>query len=467
MKDDAPRRSFRWQALFQRVSEALFVLDRRRRLLFVNHGFERLTGLGIDRARGLVCRAPRPVGPEGSAEELISHILTPPPEVLQGAFARSRRLYHDRTGRHDPPAPPAWWDVEFLPFRQGGDKEGHLIVGRVVPLPAGASPVALLVPERLVDLRQRTAARFSLDLVASGHPAMRRLEQQVRLASEVRTPLWLVGEAGTGKQTLARLVHARGPRREQAFCTLDCGRLPPASVAALLLGEASSPLRAGIGAIYLREPGRLPRDLQLRLCERLAVEEPDAPRLMAGSRSAPSELVRGGAVLDELAGLLSPLLLDVPPLRERPNDLPRLVESLLARLNEAGGKRVSGVSPAASEVLRGHDWPGNIAELFGVLRAARERAADERIDAGDLPTALRLPRGAPRPVTGPAADLPLPELLELVERRVITLALARARGNQSRAAELLGIHRPRLLRRMQALGLAGAEDQPASPEEAP
>ena len=457
MSDEPRRQAFRWQALLQRAGEAVFVLDRRRRLLFVNRAFEALTGLSAERARGLVCRRPRPTGAEAPAEDLVAHLLTPPPEVRAGQFARARRLFHDRTGRSDPPPAPVWWDVEFLPLRQAALEEGVLVLGRIVPPPALPSIPAVLLPERLVGLRQRVAGRYSFELLASQYPSMRRLERQVRLAIETRAVVLFVGEPGTGKETLARLVHCQGHDRERAFAALDCLRLPAQAVAAVLLSERSSPLLGGVGAVYLREPGRLPRDVQLRLAERLNGDTPGPPRFLAGSSVAPDELVRTGLLVEDLAVVLESFRIDVPPLRQRRDDLPLLVERLLVRL---GGQRQAGhLSPGAWEVLRNQAWPGNLAELFAVLADTLPRATGERIEAADLPAALRLAHRLEQEAS-PAAPsaLPLPQLLEQVERRLIELALRRARGNRSRAAELLGIHRARLLRRLEALGLAAPDE---------
>jgi transcriptional regulator with PAS, ATPase and Fis domain len=467
MSADAPR-PFRWQALLQRAGEAVFVLDRRRRLLFVNTAWEQLTGLSAEQAHGMICRRPRPAAAEGPVEDALAHVLTPPAEVMRGTFARARRIFVPRPVETltpgSSPLPPDRWDVEFLPLRLAGEGEGYLIVGRIIPLPADESQQPLPVPERLLDLRQRWASGFTFDLLSSTRPAMHRVLRQVRLACTVRAPVLLVGETGTGKETIARIIHYQGPERERSFAALDCWRLPSSLLAGLLF-TVSGAAGSGHGTLYLDEPSGLPRDLQLRLCEWITTsgEISGAPRLLAGC-AQPAEDVCTGRLLEELFSLLGPLTIAVPALRERADDLPGLVERMMTALNGQGERSVAGLTPAAWEVMRHHAWPGNLDELRQVVSDAQGRAAAERIDEGDLPAALRqAKRLEQNPLRNPSRPLPLEQTLEQVERRLIQLALQRARGNQSRAAELLGIYRGRLIRRMESLGMKAPESEKEEP----
>jgi transcriptional regulator with PAS, ATPase and Fis domain len=453
---DGPRRlaqHFRWQALFQHTADPVFLLDRRRQLLFVNRSWEALTGVPAAQAHVLACRRPRPAAPGDSWEDVLAHALTPPAEAAQGAPARVRRLLPGQAGSRQ------WWEVEFLPLRQEGRAGGFFLLGRVRVLGAeetGAVPL----PERLANLRQRVVGRLGLDAwAASGVPAVRRLAEQARLASQVAVPVLLVGEAGTGKQTLARVIHYHSPAREQAFAALDCRRLPPAALAAVLFGERGAG-RGPAGAVYLREPACLPRDLQLRLCDLLSAggDRTDGPRILAGCRTPPAEEVRAGRLLEDLACVLGTLVLEVPPLRERLADLPVLVEALLARANAEGEVKVTGLAPDAWEVVRAYPWPGNLRELYAALSTAQARAFDARLTAADLPAAVRqahrLAQTPGRPV---GKSLSLDQLLERAERRLIELALRRSRGHKTRAAQALGIWRQRLVRRMEALDIQDTE----------
>jgi len=423
---------FRWPALFQRSVDAVFVLNRRRQIQFVNRAWEALTGLAAREVHQRICRRQRDASP-GSCEA-VQHALAPPREVLEGKPARLRRLAVGADGR------PQYWDISFLPL--AGAKGIVGVLGRIRTVAIGQTTGQPVLPEKLVAVRERWTGWFGLEHLASEVPAVRRLAEQVRLASRVEVPVLLVGEPGAGKQWLARTIHVEGGRREQAFFALDC-RLPPPALAWALLGPPGLARREG-ATLYLQEPAALPRDLQGRLCEVTAEEQP-GPRFLAGMSADPAAEVRAGRLLEAMHCLLSPLTIAVPPLRERLPDLPVFAERLLARAASGHDRAVNGISGEAWELLRAYAWPGNLRELYAVLAAGCRRCQADRIEAGDLPWYLRpAPAAAER-------TLPLDALLENVERSLSNLALAMARGDESKAAELLAMWRPRLSRRMEAL----------------
>jgi transcriptional regulator with PAS, ATPase and Fis domain len=160
-------------------------------------------------------------------------------------------------------------------------------------------------------------------------------------------------------------------------------------------------------------------------------------------------------------------VITLPPLAERQADLPDLTERMLQRANGLDERRVVGLSPEAWEFMRAYRWPGNLRELYTVLVSARSHAvgrpvgAGERIEASDLPAYLRQAVNLER-TSGPAPTRPLPldQLLQEAEKRLIQLALRRSGGKYNRAAELLGIPRQRLWRRMKEFGLAEGEENP-------
>jgi transcriptional regulator with PAS, ATPase and Fis domain len=443
---------FRWPTLFQQCDDALFLLDRRRRVLFVNRAWETLAGVPLAKVRGLACRRLRPASPSDSWTDILAHALSPPPDVVAGRPTHSRRLLPSRVN-------PVSWDVEFFPL--GRDDSLLAVLGRVRPVAATAPVENSLsigptpLPEKLLALRERMARHFNFQLLDEHTPATRRLAAQVRLAASVTSPVLLVGPQGSGKRTLARLIHYSSTGRERALAVLDAGRLPPVALAAVLFGDRA------VGTVYLHEPARLPQEFQAKLAELLADADADRPlpRILAGCCGDPVEDVRGGRFLDDLFGALSALTIAIPPLSARHEELPHLVSSILNRLSEDGERIIRDLAPDAWDVVRAYSWPGNVRELVAVLASARDRTAGNLVTAADLPASMRAAtRLGPGPARTAERALSLEKLLEETERRLIALALRRAGGHKGRAAELLGIWRQRLVRRMEALGFASGKD---------
>ncbi|MCI0457252.1 MAG: sigma 54-interacting transcriptional regulator [Gemmataceae bacterium] len=448
----------RWQAFVERARDPLFLLNRRRALLFVNRAFEELTGFALARLRGQRCTRHREP-PPASVEALLT-TLAPPADARQGKPACVRRAVPRPNG------PPDWWEVTYLPFSGPRGRLG--LLGRIRAVPRPGPPTAQPLPAQLVALRDRATRWFAIERMPTDSPAQKRLVEQVRLAARIDVPVLLSGEPGTGKQWLARVIHRQGRAAERTFALVDCARLPHSTLAAILFGEPGLCWRAHVGTIYLREPARLPRELQARLCQFLAAPPPAGaahrPRILAGCTVPPLGAVRAGGLLEELYCALSAFSLQLPPLRERMDDLPWLARAMLERLSADGDRPAPEPSAEVWDCLSRHGWPGNLRELYGVLAGACLRAKGERIESAHLPFYLRHPAPSPYPlppggegrVRGPAGRLlPLQSLLERVERRLIELALKQAGHNMTRAADLLAIWRPQLYQRMKALGIEG------------
>jgi hypothetical protein len=438
-------KEFRWQALFRRAREPFFLLNRRRRILFVNRAWEELTGLSAAQARGLPC-VRRPSLPQDPWDVVIRAACCPPPEVLEGKPGRARRLV---PGVH---STPRWWDLEFFPLRE---QEGLLcILGKITPVVGDQGVTRPPLPEKLVALRERRAQRYGLDQLGSSLPAFQRVCEQVRLAGQTRVPVVITGEPGTGKHWIARTIHHQGSMPEGTFAALDCARLPPALLSAVMFRENRLGAPRSQATTYLREPAHLPRDLQVQLCASIRdSKEGSGARILAGCTGDLWEEVRSGKLVEELCCALSTLVISLPPLRERQVDIPLLVERLLERIFSGRDRPAPRPTSETWDVLRAYNWPGNLRELYTVLRSACQRTTD-RIEPSHLPAKLRLAVRLEQ-TAQPMPDRPLrlDQVLEEAERRLIVAALRKAHGNRSRAAELLSIWRPRLLRRMEALGI--------------
>jgi DNA-binding NtrC family response regulator len=434
----------RWQGLFQRSREPLFLLNRQRRVLFANRAWEQLAGVSVGQARGLLCKRYKDF--EAGSLKALGSALCPTAEAIGGRISRVRRLVPG-VG-----AVRRWWDIDFFPLQ---DNQGLLgILGKVTLVADIASPQAGALPEKLLGLRERLAQRHHVDRLASELPALGRVAEQVRLAGQTAASVLIVGDSGAGKLWLARTIHYQGFSRERSFAALDCAALPAVAISAALFSPGGLAKRSSVGTIYLGNVADLPRELQDQVGDWLKEAGAGRPRLIAGLTRPAEDEVKAGRLLEELAFALGTITIHLPPLRERLADLPLLTQWFLERATSAGTRRLTGLTAEARQMLAGYAWPGNLRELYAVLAAACERAKGSTIDAGDLPGYLQHSAAVAELADKPAErQLPLDQLLEQVERRLIVLALRAARGNKSRAAKLLSIWRPRLLRRMKELGI--------------
>jgi DNA-binding NtrC family response regulator len=232
---------------------------------------------------------------------------------------------------------------------------------------------------------------------------------------------------------------------------IDGAGLQPFLVEGLLFGHGGLLASGQVGTLYLKEPAALPRDLQQKLADYLA-ETPTAPRLISGSTRTASEEVAAGLLVGEFHTALAVLELRVPPLRERIVDLPRFASRLVPDVK---------IDAEALEVLRVQPWAGNLRELALSLGEAASSANGGPVKREHLPREFQVRAGLEPPAPAPKA-ITLDPALEAVEKRLIELALQRANNNQTEAAELLGIFRARLWRRLEALGIP-APPQPAKP----
>ena len=279
----------------------------------------------------------------------------------------------------------------------------------------------------------------------------------------------IVGEPGTGKELIARTIHANSARKGEPFIGLDCSSLPES----LLEGELTNALKmAARGSLYLCGLGALPPALQVGLTRDLrlgtAAGATDRPRVLAGDEQDLSEAVRTGGLSRDLYDFLAVIVLNVPPLRERRGDIEALVEHFIRRFNENSGRSIRGVDPAALKVLMAFDWPGNVAELELAVRRAYILARGDVITQDDLHLGLA---GGHQPAWRQAESAleaavraalrrrladetgedgsPFHDVVGRVEEMLVREALAMTGGNQLRASQMLGVNRATLRKKMQ------------------
>ncbi len=299
---------------------------------------------------------------------------------------------------------------------------------------------------------------------------MRDLLKQARRYAAVDATVLITGETGVGKDAFARFLHASGPRKREPFVTVDCPALPETLVEAELFGHErgaftdatiARPGRfelAGRGTLYLDAVTRLSPAGQgalLRVVEERRVTRLGGTaatdvraRLIASSPTDVEEAVADGSLRADLFHRLSVLPVKLPPLRERADDILPLAHACLAEIAERLERQPPRIGADAEDALARYDWPGNVRELRHVLERLLLAGVGEVITADALPLELLegreayLARGVDKRPT-----------LEDVERRYIELTLAYARGNQTRAAAILGISRKALWEKRKRFGL--------------
>jgi two-component system response regulator HydG len=316
---------------------------------------------------------------------------------------------------------------------------------------------------RLLDETGRAAAGR---LFIGDSPAARRVLDLVSRVAPSRTSVLVTGESGTGKELVARMIHARSDRTEKPFVAINCAALPESLLESELFGiergvATGVEARAGRfetaqgGTLFLDEIGDMPLALQSKLLRVLQEREiervggrrrvPIDVRVLAATHARLSERIGTGEFREDLYYRLRVVEIAVPPLRERREDIPKLVRYFLERFAAREGREVPTLDRDAYAALLAHDFPGNIRELENLLEGAAALSQGGTIRRDDLQW---LPRGGVRtdatPV--PGTDEEIPDLRALEERH-IQRVLRLAGGNKSRAARLLGISRRTLYRK--------------------
>ncbi|HEX8603630.1 MAG TPA: sigma-54 dependent transcriptional regulator [Pseudoduganella sp.] len=355
--------------------------------------------------------------------------------------------------------------------------------------------------------------------------AMQALRAQIARLARSMAPIAITGESGSGKELAAREIHAQGARADKPFIAVNCGAIPEALMEAEFFGyrkgafTGAADERDGFfqaangGTLMLDEVADLPLAMQVKLLRAIqerrvrkigaTAEEPVDVRIVSATHQDLARCVEQGRFRQDLFYRLNVIELALPPLRQRLDDLPVLIDAILARLSAAGGQPAV-LAPGVLDALRGYSFPGNVRELENILERALAFSNDGVIEAGDLalkgarlaevpaaapvsgpgpasafaaapgPAATpvlvpALPDGAPFPAAGPAGERmpPLPDLsilpsnlplyLERVEREIITRALAQTQYNRTQAAQLLGISFRQLRYQMQKLGIQEPE----------
>ncbi|MFI5372922.1 MAG: sigma-54 interaction domain-containing protein [Candidatus Eisenbacteria bacterium] len=319
--------------------------------------------------------------------------------------------------------------------------------------------------------------------IVGASPRMRRIFRLIARVAPTDSTVLIQGESGTGKELIARSIHLQSRRAGGPFVAVNVGAIPETLVESELFGHTRGAFtgatqdRSGLveeadhGTLFLDEIGDMPLATQVKLLRTLESNEVRRVgdnvtrivdlRVVAATHRDLHVEMHAGRFREDLYYRLRVVQIDVPPLRERREDIGLLASYFLDRVSRAQGKHGMSFSPEAMEVLERYDYPGNVRELENAIEHAVTLAEGTTITSADLPMALRsgrlLPDRATRPVAGATVDGRDTWSLADVEREHIRLVLARHRGNATTAARQLGISRTTLWRKLREYGIARSE----------
>ncbi len=340
-----------------------------------------------------------------------------------------------------------------------------------------------VLSHRVADLlERRPGAQASTEgvfgeMVGRSSP-MQEVFSAIRRVAPTETTVLITGETGTGKELVAKAVHAHSARRAGPFVAINCAALPDGLLESELFGHVRGAFtgavhdRTGLfeaaarGTLFLDEIGDVSPALQLRLLRSIQEREVRRVgsvrsthvdvRIVAATRRDLRQEVAAGRLREDLFYRLNVFPIVLPPLRERPSDIPLLVESALRKIqNGRPGNVMLSCSPFAMRILRAHPWPGNVRELLAAVESAAIRADGDRIEAQHLPLEIRT-ASEPDGVESDARYQAKASGGD--ERGVILAALEEAEGSRTHAAEILGMGRTTLWRKLKSYGIEPGSD---------
>ena len=327
--------------------------------------------------------------------------------------------------------------------------------------------------EEVKHLRSMVDSKYGFEnIVGKSKALLATLDNASRAAQSDATVL-IRGETGTGKELLAKAIHFNSSRRDRPFVVINCGAIPKELLESELFGHTKGSFTGALankkgkiemadqGSLFLDEIGEMPLDLQvklLRLIQEREIERIGAPnatkvnvRIIAATHRNLEAMVEDGTFREDLYYRLAVIPLILPPLRERPDDIPELVAIFFKKFKERQNRLDLKVPPSLLPYFSIHRWPGNVRELENVVERLVVLAPGSEVSVEDLPDFLRRERP---PLEAIQLELP-PEgiSLEAVERELVVRALQKCNWNQTKAAEYLDISRKVLIYRMEKFAL--------------
>jgi PAS domain S-box-containing protein len=432
------------EAILESISDGVFTVDDQWKITSFNRAAEQVTGISRRDALGKRCSDVFRASMCESECALRYTIDTGTPVINRTAFIV------DVHGKRVPIS------VSTALLRDG--------TGKVV---GGAETFRDLTV--IEELRKELKGRFQVGDLISRSPAMRRIFDVLPQIAESEATVLVQGETGTGKELLARALHDLSKRRKGPFVAVNCGALPDTLLESELFGykvgaftgaTKDKPGRFALadqGTIFLDEISEITPALQVRLLRVLQerVFEPLGgtktqqanARVIAATNRNLADLAKKGQFRQDLYYRINVMRIELPPLRNRREDIALLTEHFVSVFNAATGKSISGVSPDVLSVLMAHDYPGNVRELQHIIEHAFVLCTGTHLELGHLPLDI-VPLS-----TRPARKRKINDDVRAIEAQAIRDALERNGQNRLAAAQDLGIHKSTLFRKAKSLGV--------------
>jgi len=317
---------------------------------------------------------------------------------------------------------------------------------------------------------------FGFDNIIGKSKVMREIFKVVRQVADTRSTVLIMGESGAGKELVARAIHYHSPRRNHPFVTINCAAIPETLIESELFGHERGAFTNAIekklgrfemahqGSLFLDEIGELSLMTQAKILRFLEEKEfnrvggsktikVDVRLITATNKDLPQQ-VKKGDFREDLFYRINVVPIILPPLRERREDIPLLIEHFIKKFNKENQKEVKGVSQEALEVMMNYKWPGNVRELENLIERVVALTSNEYVQPDELPlpfTSLSMDDGLKESVL--SGQIPFSKAEEEFEKEIILDALRRTKFVQSHAAEVLGISRRILKYKMDKLGI--------------
>jgi len=444
--------------------EGFVIADAEGRFVFVSHRWTEMTGLTLEDVRGLYVHD---ITPDTRIDQVLHT-----GKALSGEIVRVRSV-------HGGEVPLLSY---YTPLYDGETLIGCATVcalhgmNEVLDVSAKVDQMREELQYFREELAHMQGARYSISNIAGNSPRIMEMKAAIHRAARSASTVIVQGETGSGKELVAHSVHTLSNRATKPFVKINCAAIPPELLESELFGYVGGAFTganrggkkgkfqmADRGTLFLDEINQMPLHLQPKLLRAIQEREvepvgglesiPVDCRIVAASNINLEKMVKKGEFREDLFYRLNVFPIDVPPLRERKEDIPIIADHLLGILNRQLGMSVPGISLEAKQHLQEYSWPGNVRELRNVIERAMNEAWFEMLTWRHFEPYFRQKHLSP--ASAPEGGLlTIQQAKESAERKAIMTALAATNQNRTQAAEILGITRAMLHRKLQKYGIS-------------